>query len=701
MNTSFVLDPLLPIWVIISLTILVIAAATFGQWRGLKSFILRAVASFLLAGALLNPQTLIEQRTPLPDIALVINDHSESMAFGRRQQVFETVNAKLLTSLNGLENLEIVEVNIAPGADGTRLASTMIDALASLPSQRIAAVIAITDGQVHDLPENPANLLPPGIPFHTIIIGDKTARDRRLDAIISPKYGMVGETARFELRLADLGFEGEKAQLEIRLNGELVARFAATVGETITIPVKIEKRGINTVEIRAAPVTAAEGGELTTLNNVLVAEISGVRDRLRVLLITGEPHMGGRAWRNLLKSDPSVDLIQFTILTNPGVKNTYAQPRELSLIRFPDRELFEDKLDEFDLVIFDQFKRRTMAARGRTRPMLSPYYISNISKYVENGGALLVAAGPAYATDDGLARSPLIAVLPAMPTGKTTDTAFRPKLNDKGNRHPITAIFKGDTSARWGRWYRSIDAEVIKGDVLMENDDGSPLLVIDKVRKGRVALLLSDQAWLWAKGHDGGGPYNEMFRRLSHWLMGEPDLEADRLKARVENGILQVEHWALDDKNTGVQVLHPAGGREALKMRRASPGYFTGSLRADVQGAYRVTVSGNGGGDLSSIAAAGALNPAEFKHVIATDKILEPLVSASGGGIYWAGETGIVPALRKTNAGSKNSGSDFAGLEAHEKYSVTASRRTPLSPTWIYFLLIMAALLIAWRLEGN
>jgi len=532
MNSSFVFEPMLPIWAIVSLTVLIIAAATFGQWCGLKSFILRAVAAFILAGALLNPQTLIERRTPLADIALVITDKSESMAFGTRKQVSETVHARLLDELGGLENLELTLVNVTPGtggSGGTRLAQTMIDALAGLPAERIAGVFAITDGQVHDLPDNPAILLPSGVPFHSIIIGDKTARDRRLDALITPKYGMVGETARFELRLEDPGFEGERAELEIRLNGELVARFAATAGDKITIPVKIEKRGINTVEIRA---TAAEG-ELTTLNNVLVAEISGVRDRLRVLLITGEPHMGGRAWRNLLKSDPSVDLIQFTILTNPGVKNTHAQPRELSLIRFPDRELFEDKLDEFDLVIFDQFKRRTMAARGRTRPILSPYYISNISKYVENGGALLVAAGPAFATDDGLARSPLIAVLPARPTGKTTDTTFRPNLNDKGKRHPITSIFNGETSAKWGRWYRSIDAEVIKGDVLMVNDDGQPLLVIDKVRKGRVALLLSDQAWLWSKGHDGGGPYNEMFRRLSHWLMGEPDLEADRLKARV------------------------------------------------------------------------------------------------------------------------------------------------------------------------
>ncbi len=692
MNSSVVFDPVLPIWAIIGLTVLILIAATLGQWRGLKSFIMRAMAAFLLCGALLNPQKLLEQRTPLPDIALILTDKSESMGFAGRETSANEVQAKLNDSLAALGNMEIVEIDIEPGQEGTRIGQALIDGLAQLPAERIAGVFAITDGQVHDLPEAPGTLLPSGVPFHSIIIGDKDARDRRLDAIITPKYGMVGETARFELRLEDPGHAGERVMLEIRLNGVLQSRFGAIVGDKISVPLEIEKRGVNTVEIRAA--TAVD--ELTALNNILVAEISGVRDRLRVLLVTGEPHMGGRAWRNLLKSDPSVDLIQFTILTTPGVKSTQAPARELSLIQFPVRELFEEKLDEFDLIIFDQFKRRTMSGRGRSRPMLSPYYISNVAKYVENGGALLVAAGPAFSTEDSLARSPLIAVLPARPTGEVDTGAFRPKLNDKGKRHPITSIFKGDIAARWGRWYRSLDAEVIKGDALMVNDDGKPLLVVDKVEKGRVALVLSDQAWLWSKGHDGGGSYNEMFRRLAHWLMGEPDLEADRLQARVENGVLQIDHWTLDDKSQSVQVLLPAGESKTLNLRRVEPGHFTGSIQAESLGAYRVTT-----GDLSTIAAAGALNPTEFKHVIATADILAPLVTASGGGTFWAGNDANVPILRKVGVGGQASGDNFAGLVGNEKYTVTASRRTPFAPTWIYFLLILAALLGAWRLEGR
>jgi len=460
------------------LSAVILVAAMFAEWKGLKSFILRAIAAFVMCGALLNPQKLLEQRTPLPDVAMILTDKSESMSISARTALAEDIEKRLSEELASLENLEVIKIDVNPSEDGTRLTQAMIDGLGQLPADRIAGVFALTDGQVHDVPNTPEGLLPEGVPFHSLIIGDENARDRRLEALVTPKFGMVGELANFDIRIDDPGHEGERAGLEIRLNGELMASFNALIGDKISIPLEIEKRGINSVEIR----TAIAPDELTTLNNSIVAEISGVRDRLRVLLITGEPHIGGRAWRNLLKSDPSVDLVQFTILTNPGPKDPNALSRELSLIEFPDRELFEEKLTEFDLVIFDQFRRRYVSRRGgRARPMLNPYYISNIARYVEEGGALLLAAGPQFATEESLARSPLIAVLPARPTGKTTSDAYRPNLSEKGTRHPITSIFDGATADRWGKWYRSIDAEVIGGDVLMVDDDDRPLLVVDKI----------------------------------------------------------------------------------------------------------------------------------------------------------------------------------------------------------------------------
>jgi len=404
-NTSIAFDPLLPIWLIATLTVLALLAAMFAEWKGLKSFILRAIATFIMCGALLNPQKLIEERTPLPDIAVILTDKSESMQISDRTEIAEQIESRLKEQISALGNTETIQVDINPSEDGTRLIQSLIDGLGQLPADRIAGVFALTDGRVHDVPSSPEGLLPDGVPFHGLIIGDETARDRRLEVLVAPKFGMVGEQAGFDVRIEDQGHEGERARLEIRLNGELQVAFDAVIGDTISVPLEIEKRGINTVEIK----TEIAPGELTPLNNLFIAEISGVRDRLRVLLITGEPHIGGRAWRNLLKSDPSVDMVHFTILTNPGPKTPNAPPRELSLIQFPERELFEEKLTEFDLIIFDQFRRRSTSARGRSRPMLNPYYISNIARYVEEGGALLVAAGPPFAGEESLARSPLIA----------------------------------------------------------------------------------------------------------------------------------------------------------------------------------------------------------------------------------------------------------------------------------------------------
>ena len=693
MNSSVAFDPLLPIWLIVTLTVVILLTSMFAEWKGLKSFILRAIAAFIMCGALLNPQKLLEQRTPLPDVALVLTDKSESMSISSRTALANEVETRLSEELGTLENLEVIKIDVNPSEDGTRLTQAMIDGLGQLPADRIAGVFALTDGQVHDVPASPEGLLPAGVPFHSLIIGDENARDRRLEALVTPKFGMVGELANFDIRIDDPGHEGERAGLEIRLNGELMASFNALIGDKISIPLEIEKRGINTVEIR----TAVAPNELTTLNNSIVAEISGVRDRLRVLLITGEPHMGGRSWRNLLKSDPSVDLVQFTILTNPGPKTPNAPSRELSLIEFPDRELFEEKLTEFDLVIFDQFRRRYVSSRsGRSRPMLNPYYISNIARYVEDGGALLLAAGPQFATAESLARSPLIAVLPARPTGKTSTDAFRPNLSEKGTRHPITSIFDGDISDRWGKWYRGIDAEVIGGDVLMVDDEDRPLLVVDKIKRGRTALLLSDQAWLWSKNHDGGGPYNEMFRRLSHWLMGEPDLEADRLEARVENGVLTIDYFDLDDKTESINVLLPDGTTTSVSLSRVKPGHFRTTMPAETQGAYRVSTQ-----ELTSIAAAGTLNPLEYKHILPTSALLQPLSDASGGGVFKPVTAGTLPSLRKVSPGSAASSDSFAGLIKHDQFTVTASRRTPFGPTWLYFLLILVALLGAWRLEGR
>lgn len=690
---NLALDPLIALPWIISLGVLIFIASIAAGAGRLRSQFTRLTAGLLLIVGVLNPQAVEEDRETLPDTVIVIEDRSDSMSFGGRDSALNEISASLKSTFRADGNLDVVTISVPQDNDGTLLAAAMSDALAGTPSERLAGVIALTDGRAHDLSEATASYLPKGTPFHSLIIGEAESRDRRISATKAPKFGVVGEQAEFELLVEDPGFEGEQARIEVKLNGDVKARFPITIGRSLSIPLEIERRGNNTVEMLVQGVE----GELTLNNNLFVSEIQGVRDRLRVLLITGEPHSGGRAWRNLLKSDPALDLVQFTILTSRS-KYTNAQERELSLIQFPTRQLFEERLNEFDLIIFDQYERRSLSrTQGRSRPTIPPQYFQNISRYVEDGGALLLATGPAFATQASLYRTPLVSVLPARPTGDILTGAFRPELNEKGRRHPITADFQGNEDQAWGPWYRVIDNDPIGGDVLMDGPDGAPLFVIDKVRDGRVAMLMSDQAWLWAKGHEGGGPYREMFRRTAHWLMGEPELDAETLSAVRDGDNLVITRKSLDDVDSRVSVISPDGTTRRIALDRITNGLYRATLPLQGQGAYRLQSD-----DISTITAVGALNPKEYNNLLPTEDVLTPLSEATNGLIKSVQlSASNVPNVRRTSPGRATNGNNWMGLVSHDAYTVTQSRRTPLAPGLFIFALFFLFLAWAWRREGK
>lgn len=690
---NIALDPLLPMEWIIGLAVLIFIASVAAGAARLRSQFARLTAGLFLLIGVLNPQAVEEEREALRDTVIVIEDQSDSMTFGGRDAALKAMSSELNSQFRQDGNLDVITISVPQDTDGTLIASALTDALGGAPTERLAGVIALTDGRAHDISEAVINYLPEDIPFHSLIIGKPEARDRRILATKAPKFGVVGEQAEYELLVEDPGFEGERARIELKLNGDVKARFPITIGRPLSIPLEIERRGSNTVELTVQSVD----GELTLNNNLFVSEIQGVRDRMRVLLITGEPHNGGRAWRNLLKSDPALDLVQFTILTSRN-KYTNAGERELSLIQFPTRQLFEERLDEFDLIIFDQYERRSLSRqRGRSRPTIPPQYFQNIVDYVEDGGALLLATGPAFATQASLYRTPLVTVLPARPTGEILTGAFRPELNAKGKRHPITSDFQGNDDQSWGSWYRVIDNDPIGGDVLMNGPEGVPLFVIDKVRDGRVAMLMSDQAWLWAKGHDGGGPYREMFRRTAHWLMGEPELDAETLTGVRDGDSLIITRKSLDDVNAPVDVISPDGTRQRVTLDRVADGLYRAALPVSGQGAYRLS-----DGDITSITAVGALNPKEYDNLLPTEEILAPLSDATGGLLKSVGvEASLLPDIRRPAAGRQTSGNNWMGLVSHDAYTVTQSRRTPLAPGIFLFGLFFLFIILAWRREGQ
>jgi hypothetical protein len=454
----------------------------------------------------------------------------------------------------------------------------------------------------------------------------------------------------------------------------------------VPVNVTIDHGGPNVFELSVD----AGPHELTLDNNRAAFVVNGVRDRLKVLLVSGEPHQGERTWRNILKSDPSVDLIHFTIL-RPPEKQDGTPIRELSLIAFPIRELFDVKLHEFDLIIFDRYRHRSI---------LPPVYLENIARYVRDGGALLEAAGPSFGTPMSLYRTPLGAVLPAEPTGNVYEQGFLPRVTTVGERDPVTADLPGDSGdgknpPSWGRWFRHVEAEPHRGVTVMSGYEGKPLLVLDREGKGRVAQLLSDQMWLWTRGFEGGGPQSELLRRVVYWLMKEPDLEENDLRATVEGNRLVVTRQSLEPDDRPVQITGPGGRLETLKLTPSHGGESTGSLPISESGLYRVS-----DGTRTTLAAAGALNPIELADVRTTDQKLKGAVEATGGGIFWVGP-GTVPEARRVDPDRGAAGRNWMGFRANGDYIVTGVKEIPLLPGFLALLLALGAFIAAWRREGR
>lgn len=675
--------PLAVLWLLLAaslaLTLWLFVIRARGAWA-------RGLALVVVLAALANPLIVREAREPLSDVVALIVDHSQSMTIRDRQAKADAAATEIKKKLSADKSLEIREAKVITrsGDDtGTQLFTAIGGALADVPPERIAGAIVVTDGEAHDAPQNGKPVL--HSPLQAIIVGEHGERDRKLTVLSASRFAIVGQDADIAVQVDDYGSNAQSAaDVIVRVDGVDKGARLVEVGKPSTIKVRISHGGENVIELEAKPGPA----ELTLQNNRAVVTVSGVRDRLRVLLVSGEPHAGERVWRNLLKADPSVDLVHFTILRPPD-KQDSTPIDELSLIAFPTRELFAEKLNSFDLIVFDRY---------RERGILPLAYFVNIARYVENGGALLVSSGPEYASPMSIYRTPLSAVLPAQPTGDIIAQGFKPMVTEAGLAHPVT---RGLTGANydgkppsWGRWFRQIGANKVSGETVMSGPNDKPLLVLDRVKNGRVAELLSDQAWLWARGYEGGGPQAELLRRLAHWLMKEPELEEERLSAVIAGGQIAIERRTMADNAEPVTVTFPSGKEKVVPLTKSEPGLWRGVAQADELGLYRLT-----DGKLNAVAAAGPLNPKEVADMRATDTILADPTRLTGGSVHWL--TDGLPDIRRVDRASTASGSDWIGLARNGAYRVTAVEQEALLPPWLALFLLLGTLLLAWRIEGR
>ncbi|WP_160764677.1 hypothetical protein [Kangsaoukella pontilimi] len=683
-NSSIILDPLLPWPVLWALAAVAALFVGFALWRGLRGWWLRGLALAALLIAVGNPSVQTEDREPLSDIVILVVDESASQRIASRPDQTAEAVARVEAEVARLPNTELRVVRLGDADEnrGTLLMDALTQAMAEEPRARIAGVLMVTDGQLHDVeqaPDVPA-------PVHTLLTGEDGDWDRRLIVRNAPAFAIIDEPITLTLRIEDQGDVPaqlpQRAQIEIAVDGNEPQVFDVPIGEDLNLPVTLRHGGINVLQftLPEAP------GELTTRNNAAVVQINGVRDRLRVLLVSGEPHAGERTWRNLLKSDASVDLVHFTIL-RPPEKQDGVPVNELSLIAFPTRELFLDKIDEFDLIIFDRYKRRGI---------LPSIYLDNVRRYVEDGGALLIAAGPDYATAESIYRSPLSDILPAAPTGRVLEEVYRPTVSELGQRHPVTEGFAPDleTEPNWGRWLRLVDVVSDRGDTVMTGVEDRPLLVLDRVGEGRVALLASDHAWLWSRGYDGGGPQLELLRRLAHWMMKEPDLEEEALTVTAEGQTMSILRRTLEDGVGPLTVIGPDGETVTLDLTETAPGRFAAEWTAPEIGLYRLS-----DGVEEAVVALGPASPREFEETIASAERLEPVVDAMRGGVRRI-EDGV-PGLRLVREGRAAAGRGWLGITPRDAYVTADVRVSPLLPAWAMLLLAAALAIGAWLREGR
>ena len=693
MNWSIEFSPLMPwpvLWGLAALGILLLALLL---WRSRRGALLRFASYALIVLALANPQLKQEDREKLKDILAVVVDDSQSQTISGRVERTEAVRKDLEAKLKEFPDLEVRYVHSSSTSsdgerDGTMLFTDLAKSLADVPPDRLAGAVMITDGEVHDVPPNAAAL---GFeaPVHALLTGKQGEFDRRLELVKAPRFGLVGGQQTIEVKVTEsTPRNAGPVKLSVTRQGEAPTSQSVRIGDKVAIPVKIDHAGPNIVEIEGEEAP----GELTTINNRTVLTVEGVRENLRVLLVSGEPHAGERTWRNMLKSDASVDLVHFTIL-RPPEKQDGTPINQLSLIAFPTRELFQEKLDQFDLIIFDKYQRRGVL------PML---YLENVAHYVERGGAVLVSAGDDYASPLSLYKTPLGTVLPAAPTGRVIEKPFMPKLTELGQKHPVTNGLpgaKGDEPS-WGRWFRIAEAEPRDAEVVMEGADGNALLVLGKRGKGRVALLLSDHIWLWARGYDGGGPYTDLMRRLAHWLMKEPDLEEETLKVTSRGDTVTIERRTIKDAVDPVTLTSPSGKEETVTLEQAEPGLWRKTLTAREQGVYRAASE-----KLASVVTVGNANARELASVTATDKPLEPILDQTGGGSFWLGrdqsDSAPLPRIVLLHGGSKMHGADWIGLEKREAYRVEGVRLFPLFAGFLALALLLSLISFTWYREGH
>ena len=684
--TELLFDPWLP-WPVLAGGALVLVAllvlAFVRQVR--RGLVWRALAGAALLAGVAQPLWLRQERTPLENIVLAVVDESASMALEGRKAARDAALARLQAEVARMPGWRLHTVPVRNTGQGTRLAPVLQQELGNLPGQQLAGVVVIGDGAWPDA-AMARKLVPQAVPVAALVAGDPEMPDRNVTIGASPPYGLVGKNLQVPI-LAEDTAAPTGTPLAVQISGE---NFSTTVSvpnrgkATVSLPIR--HAGQNQF-LATLPAVAGQP-ELTLLNNRRLIAIEGVRDRLRVLLVSGLPHTGGRSWRTLFREDPLVDLVHFTILRPPEIFDPVPQ-NELALIPFPVDELFSEKVNRFDLIVFDRYARLGV---------LNSTYFNNILRYVQNGGGLLVTTGPEALTAGSLFNTPLRRILPVQPPLSLEARNYRPVLTKRGQQHPVTADLAGPEAATanqapvWGGWQRLMRVGSVEGAVVLATPDGLPLLTLAEVgdKGGRVAQLLSDRIGLWQRGYESGGPYTPLLRNVAHWLMKEPGLNEERLVAAVEEGALVARRYGPGAADAREMTFELPDGR-TQRIATTGTDVQTARLPQPQPGIYRLR-----SGALTTFATVGTDDQVEFASLAPQPRQAAALADSL---VLLHQDSAFT--VRKKNMWQRGNGAKGVILHDRKAFAVQQSHERPLLPPVGWGVFATLFLLLGWCAEGR
>ncbi|MBL0217460.1 MAG: hypothetical protein IPQ07_26750 [Myxococcales bacterium] len=376
---------------------------------------------------------------------------------------------------------------------------------------------------------------------HTVWAARPGLKDVAVAKVMADEFAFVRTVVRIDAVIRTTGLPARKVLVTLSTDGQPLRQKMVDFpgGEhdvTVTFEVTPPRVGRYVYEV-SVPVAA---GEAVTTNNARSFVVRVIRDKIRVLMVAGQPGWDVRALRQMLKSNPNVDLISFFILRTQDDISAGVANDEMSLIPFPTRELFEQQLPSFDLIILQNFE-------------YLPYgigdYLENIRSYVEGGGGLAMLGGAASFTSGGYYGTPVATALPVelygpFDTGPVLDTGkFTPQLTENGVLHPVTSLrySPDDNLATWKALPQlegvnlvasaKPDATVLATHPRLKTKGGKPMPVIvaGDYGKGRSLAVTTDSVWRWgfvsaAKNGDNGRQYTKFWENAMGWLIQDPAL---------------------------------------------------------------------------------------------------------------------------------------------------------------------------------